>query len=81
MFYVIIIIILHVLQFFLIGICNTVGRVISGAVSVIPQVSPLLLNNICVTLAGLSILLTPFCTTFTSMAVAIASYGLFACRY
>ena len=64
------------------GICNTIGRVISGLLVVfIPRLSPLLVNNVCVTIAGFAVLFTPFCLTFTTMAVANAMYGLFAGMY
>ncbi|KAF6032580.1 hypothetical protein EB796_009181 [Bugula neritina] len=63
------------------GMCNTIGRVLAGFVSYFPKVSPLLVNNVSTTLAGLSVLLTPFCTSYTTMALSIAGYGLFASTF
>ncbi|XP_067928354.1 monocarboxylate transporter 14-like [Watersipora subatra] len=65
----------------IVGIFNTAGRVLSGSLSLIPSVSPLLVNNICLALTGLSVLLTPLCQTFALMAVASASYGLFSSTF
>lgn len=62
------------------GACNTAGRVIAGCLSFAPKISPLLVNNICITLAGVAVILTPFCTSFVSMAIAIAGYGFFCCK-
>lgn len=69
-----------VIFFYYVGICNTVGRVLSGCLSLIPNVSVLLINNVCITLSGVAVLVTPFCTTFLTMVISIAAYGLFACK-
>lgn len=63
------------------GICNTVGRVLSGFISTLPGVSPLLVNNISITIAGVVLMLTPLCTTYATIAVATAAVGLFCCKY
>ncbi|XP_067933073.1 monocarboxylate transporter 14-like [Watersipora subatra] len=64
------------------GACNTVGRVLSGLMVVfIPKLSPLAVNNASITMAGLAVMLTPFCNTFGTMALAIAAYGLFAASF
>lgn len=61
------------------GISNTIGRVLSGVMVVfIQKLSPLPVNNVSIVIAGLAVILTPFCVTYASMAVAIAAYGLFA---
>ncbi|KAG8041466.1 hypothetical protein G9C98_002759 [Cotesia typhae] len=44
----------------IIGITNTVGRVICGFVADFPQVNSLLLNNICLLVSTLSVAMTPF---------------------
>ncbi|XP_059482232.1 monocarboxylate transporter 2 isoform X2 [Neocloeon triangulifer] len=56
----------------IIGIVNTVGRVLCGFVADLPQVNTLLMNNICLVLSALAVAATPFCydyTTFCCMAI------------
>lgn len=53
----------------------------SGFMPLIPNVSALLVNNICVTISGIAVLMTPLCTDFISMAVCSGLYGLFGCKY
>ena len=63
------------------GICNTAGRVLFGVVvAYVPKVSSLMLHNVCMLLASLSVLLIPLCTTYSAMVVAIAVYGLTICK-
>ncbi|CAB3374926.1 Hypothetical predicted protein [Cloeon dipterum] len=57
----------------IIGIVNTVGRVLCGLIADMPQVNTLLMNNICLLLSAAAVAATPFCydyTTFCCMAVA-----------
>ncbi|XP_068617386.1 monocarboxylate transporter 14 isoform X2 [Battus philenor] len=57
----------------IIGITNTIGRIACGAVADLPRVDSLLLNNICLVIATISVALTPFCYSYgTYVAVAIA---------
>lgn len=65
---------------YIVGISNTVGRVLSGFICMLPGVSPLLVNNISISLAGVILMLTPFCTTYITMALAAAATGLFCCE-
>ena len=64
-----------------IGICNTIGRVLSGFITFIPNVSPLFVNNVCITLSGVSVVFIPLCTTYTTMMISIAAYGLLSGKY
>ncbi|XP_052805368.1 monocarboxylate transporter 13-like isoform X2 [Mya arenaria] len=59
-----------------IGITNTVGRIISGSLADLPSVNSLLLNNVSMLVAGVTIMLTPFCNSFASLMVAALMFGL-----
>ncbi|XP_045449646.1 monocarboxylate transporter 4 [Melitaea cinxia] len=57
----------------IIGITNTIGRIACGWVADFPWMDSLLLNNICLVIATISVALTPFCASYASyIAVAIA---------
>ncbi|KAJ0183186.1 hypothetical protein K1T71_001162 [Dendrolimus kikuchii] len=57
----------------IIGITNTIGRIICGWVADFPWMDSLLLNNVCLIIATVSVGLTPFCYSYTAyIAVAIA---------
>lgn len=57
----------------IIGITNTFGRIICGWVADFPWMDSLLLNNVCLIIATISVGLTPFCYSYaTYIAVAIA---------
>ncbi|CAD6215461.1 GSCOCG00011202001-RA-CDS [Cotesia congregata] len=59
----------------IIGITNTVGRVICGFVADFPQVNSLLLNNICLLVSTLSVAMTPFCESYTSYIIMATFFG------
>ncbi|KAK7079334.1 hypothetical protein SK128_021138 [Halocaridina rubra] len=65
----------------LIGITNTIGRVLSGLIADIPRVNALWVNNICIILSGVCVFLTPFATTYTSFVVLSLFFGLFVSAY
>jgi hypothetical protein len=48
-------------QFFFLGFSNTIVRFASGWITKIPYMSPLLVNNIGLTVAGLATLVVPYC--------------------
>ena len=52
-----------------IGICNTVARIVCGALSSMPNVSALLLNNVFITLGGIA---TMFSGLFMSFSMQLA---------
>ncbi|KAL4228580.1 hypothetical protein ACF0H5_011630 [Mactra antiquata] len=60
-----------------IGITNTIGRVISGILADFNSVNSLMLNNVCMLIAGVAIFLTPFCNTYPLLVLAALVFGLF----
>lgn len=62
------------------GILNTIGRVSAGAVTQIPGLSVSLVNSVSTLVAGIFVLLTPFCTTYPAMVVTAAGYGFLGCK-
>ncbi|CAH0752842.1 unnamed protein product [Diatraea saccharalis] len=57
----------------IIGITNTVGRIACGWVADFPWMDSLLLNNLCLVIATVSVAATPFCYSYEAyIAVAIA---------
>lgn len=61
----------------LIGVSNTIGRVIIGAFVDLPWVSSLVVTNISLIMSGVCLLAFPFCYTYESFVVAALSLGLF----
>uniref|UniRef100_T1GDJ5 Major facilitator superfamily (MFS) profile domain-containing protein n=1 Tax=Megaselia scalaris TaxID=36166 RepID=T1GDJ5_MEGSC len=59
----------------IIGIANTVGRIILGYFSDKAYVNRLLVYNICLTVCGISTVLSVFCVDFMSLAVYSAFFG------
>ncbi|XP_059049944.1 monocarboxylate transporter 3 isoform X3 [Achroia grisella] len=60
----------------IIGITNTIGRIACGWVADFPWMDSLLLNNLCLVIATISVAAIPFCTSYGCyIAVAIA-FGL-----
>ncbi|XP_067937688.1 monocarboxylate transporter 12-like [Watersipora subatra] len=65
----------------LMGILNTAGRLLLSLLANIPGVSVLLVNNVAITLAGVSVITLPFCTDFLSMTVVVCSYAFLIASY
>ncbi|XP_063858697.1 uncharacterized protein LOC135099926 isoform X3 [Scylla paramamosain] len=61
----------------LIGITNTIGRVLSGIIADLPCVSPLWINNICIIMSGVCVFLTPFASSYSSFVVLSLFFGFF----
>ncbi|KAK3855220.1 hypothetical protein Pcinc_038363, partial [Petrolisthes cinctipes] len=61
----------------IIGITNTVGRVLSGILADLPWVNPLWLNNFCIVCSGLCVFLTPFAYSYTSFVILSLCFGFF----
>lgn len=59
-----------------IGITNTIGRVISGFLADVRSVNSLMLNNVNMLIAGVCIFLTPFCNTYPLLVLAALVFGL-----
>ncbi|CAF0728838.1 unnamed protein product [Adineta ricciae] len=61
----------------LIGFSNTASRFASGWITKFPYMSPLLVNNIGLTVAGISTLLVPFCSTYSLLIIYCVIWGGF----
>ena len=65
----------------LIGISNTVGRVIIGAFVDLPWVSSLVVTNVSLILSGFCLFAFPFCTTYGAFIVVALLLGLFVSAF
>ncbi|KAH8420135.1 hypothetical protein KR009_006163 [Drosophila setifemur] len=59
----------------IIGVANTVGRIILGYVADKPWVNRLLVYNVCLTACGIATAMVPFCQDFQSLAFYCAVFG------
>ncbi|ALC43494.1 CG13907 [Drosophila busckii] len=59
-----------------IGITNTVGRVVCGWVADLPQVNSLLLNNICLLISTVAVTLTPLCYSYSAYIAMSIAFGI-----
>lgn len=64
-----------------IGITNTVGRIISGGLAGVSCINSLMLNNVSMLIAGAAILLTPFCNDYVTLVIAASVFGLCTAAY
>lgn len=64
-----------------IGITNTIGRIICGAVSSVPGISALAINNIALTIGGLATMFSAYSKTPTFQFIYAAVFGLSICKY
>ncbi|KAJ2951044.1 hypothetical protein O0L34_g5419 [Tuta absoluta] len=60
----------------IVGITNTVGRIACGWVADFPWMDSLLLNNICLVIATISVGVTPFCHTYAAYVAVAIAFGL-----
>lgn len=60
----------------IIGITNTVGRVVCGYVADFPGVNALLMNNICLVVSTVAVAATPFCSSYTAYIVMAIFFGI-----
>ncbi|ESP02002.1 hypothetical protein LOTGIDRAFT_212648 [Lottia gigantea] len=60
----------------IIGITNTVGRILAGCLADFMKGRSLLINNISMLLCGISTLLCPFCDTYITLCIYTAVFGL-----
>lgn len=60
----------------IIGITNTVGRVVCGWVADMPQVNSLLLNNICLLISTVAVSLTPLCYSYSAYIAMSIAFGI-----
>ncbi|KAB7502770.1 Monocarboxylate transporter 12, partial [Armadillidium nasatum] len=61
----------------IIGITNTIGRVLSGLIADIPKVDPLWVNNLSIIFSGVCMFLTPFANSFGSFVAIAVFFGFF----
>jgi hypothetical protein len=65
----------------IIGITNTIGRVVCGYVADFPKVNALLMNNICLVVSTVAVAATPFCSSYTAYIVMSIFFGIAICKY
>lgn len=64
----------------IIGITNTIGRVLCGYVADFPWVNSLLMNNICLVIATVAVGATPFCTSYAAFVTVSIFFGIAVCE-
>ncbi|CAK1555408.1 unnamed protein product [Leptosia nina] len=60
----------------IIGITNTFGRIMCGWVADFPWMDSLLLNNICLVIATISVGVIPFCSSYGAYVAVAIAFGL-----
>ena len=65
----------------LIGVSNTIGRVIIGAFVDLPWVSSLVVTNISLIMSGVCLFIFPFCYDYTSFSMVALMLGLFVSAF
>ena len=64
-----------------IGISNTLGRVISGWISDFSWVNSLVVTNTAIILSAITVFLFPFCTSYASLTIMALLFGFFVAAY
>lgn len=64
-----------------IGITNTIGRVLTGALADLRKVDSLIINNISLIITGLATALSPLCKSYVTLCIYTAVFGLNAGKY
>jgi MFS family permease len=65
----------------IIGITNTIGRVVCGFVADFPWVDSLFLNNVCLLISTAAVAATPFCVTYTHYVIMAVFFGIAVSGY
>jgi len=65
----------------IIGIINTVGRLLVGWLSDFPFVDSLFVTNVCIAVSGISVFCVPLCSDYISFCAVSAVFGLFSCNH
>merc|ERR1719273_618016 len=65
----------------IIGISNTIGRVLAGWFSDFSWVDSLLFTNLAILLSGISVFVLPFCTTYGTFVTIALAFGFFVAVY
>lgn len=68
-------------SFYILGISNTAARFLSGWITKLPRMSPLLVNNIGLTVAGITTFLVPFCYNFPLLITYCLVWGGFIGKF
>jgi sugar phosphate permease len=64
-----------------IGVTNTIGRVLTGKISDNPNVNSLFMNNMCLLLSGICTLMVPFCESIYAFFGVAVFFGFFVSGY
>lgn len=64
----------------IIGITNTIGRVICGWIADFPWINSLLLNNICLVISTIAVSLTPLCSSYSAYIAMAIFFGIAICN-
>merc|ERR1719189_938122 len=64
-----------------IGISNTLGRVLSGWVSDFTWVNSLVVTNTAIILSAMTVFLFPYCTSYASLTLMALLFGFFVAAY
>ncbi|XP_019891926.1 monocarboxylate transporter 4 [Musca domestica] len=65
----------------IIGITNTFGRIVCGYVADFPSVNSLFLNNVCLLVCTVAVVLTPLCASYGSYVTMSVFFGLAVSGY
>ncbi|CAH1141987.1 unnamed protein product [Phyllotreta striolata] len=65
----------------IIGITNTVGRLVCGYIADFPQVNALFVNNCCLIVSTTAVALTPFCHTYALYVTVAIFFGIAVSGY
>lgn len=65
----------------IIGVANTVGRIVLGYLSDKPWINRLLVYNLCLTVCGVATVLSTFCVSFATFAFYAITFGFTAGAY
>jgi len=65
----------------IIGIINTVGRLLVGWLSDFPFVDPLFVTNACILISGAAVFAVPLCVNYIGFCSVAAVFGLFSSAY
>merc|ERR1712127_467788 len=65
----------------IIGIINTVGRLVVGWLSDFPFVDSLFVTNVCILVSGATVFAVPLCVDYIGFCAVAAVFGLFSSAY
>ncbi|XP_029647396.1 monocarboxylate transporter 7 isoform X2 [Octopus sinensis] len=65
----------------IIGITNTIGRVVTGFLADLRKVDSLLINNIALLVTGIATCLSLFCNNYATLCIYASVFGLFAAAF